>query len=69
MTRLSNDTFKISMLATISTVFGCGVMPAGQRSTRSFTVSGFTLPVAMVLLYRCRCPSPSFWYCRKPGES
>ncbi|KAJ1358156.1 hypothetical protein KIN20_016486 [Parelaphostrongylus tenuis] len=47
MARLSYDSFKISMLATISTVFGCGVMPAGQRSTRSFTVSGFTLPVAM----------------------
>ncbi|KAJ1373730.1 hypothetical protein KIN20_036222 [Parelaphostrongylus tenuis] len=47
MTRLSYDTFIISMLATMSTVFGCGVMPAGQISTRSFTVRGFTLPVAM----------------------
>ncbi|KAJ1359952.1 hypothetical protein KIN20_018787 [Parelaphostrongylus tenuis] len=37
------------MLATISTVFGCGVMPAGQASTRTFTVTGFTtLPVTMV---------------------
>ncbi|KAJ1351481.1 hypothetical protein KIN20_007491 [Parelaphostrongylus tenuis] len=25
----------------------CGVMPAGQGSTRNLTVSGFTLPVAM----------------------
>ncbi|KAJ1358162.1 hypothetical protein KIN20_016493 [Parelaphostrongylus tenuis] len=47
MTRLSYDTFMIAMLAIISTAFGCGVMPAGQISTRSFTVSGFTLPVAM----------------------
>ncbi|KAJ1347745.1 hypothetical protein KIN20_002889 [Parelaphostrongylus tenuis] len=38
----------ISLVATISTVFGCGVMPAGQVSTRNFTVTGFTLPVAMV---------------------
>ncbi|KAJ1364972.1 hypothetical protein KIN20_025172 [Parelaphostrongylus tenuis] len=39
--------FMISLLATISTVFGCGVMPAGQGSIRNFTVTGFTLPVAM----------------------
>ncbi|KAJ1370376.1 hypothetical protein KIN20_032087 [Parelaphostrongylus tenuis] len=39
--------FMISLLATISTVFGCGVMPAGQGSTRNFTVTGFTLPVVM----------------------
>ncbi|KAJ1360278.1 hypothetical protein KIN20_019205 [Parelaphostrongylus tenuis] len=31
----------------ISTVLGCGVMPAGQASTRTFTVTGFTLPVSM----------------------
>ncbi|KAJ1348934.1 hypothetical protein KIN20_004343 [Parelaphostrongylus tenuis] len=37
----------ISLLDTISTVFGCGVAPAG--STRNFTVTGFTtLPVPMV---------------------
>ncbi|KAJ1353978.1 hypothetical protein KIN20_010768 [Parelaphostrongylus tenuis] len=41
------DHFMISSLAIISTVFGCGVMPAGQGSTRNFTVTGFTLPVAM----------------------
>ncbi|KAJ1362680.1 hypothetical protein KIN20_022329 [Parelaphostrongylus tenuis] len=41
--------FAILLLATISAVFGCGVMPAGQARTRTFTVSGFTtLPVAMV---------------------
>ncbi|KAJ1372241.1 hypothetical protein KIN20_034339, partial [Parelaphostrongylus tenuis] len=27
---------------------GCGVVPAGQASTRTFTVTRFTLPVAMV---------------------
>ncbi|KAJ1353173.1 hypothetical protein KIN20_009746 [Parelaphostrongylus tenuis] len=38
----------ISLIATISTVLGCGVMPAGQASTRMFTVSGITtLPAAM----------------------
>ncbi|KAJ1353424.1 hypothetical protein KIN20_010051 [Parelaphostrongylus tenuis] len=41
------DHFMILLLATISTVFGCGVLPAGQGSTRNFTVTGFTLPVAM----------------------
>ncbi|KAJ1358354.1 hypothetical protein KIN20_016768 [Parelaphostrongylus tenuis] len=38
----------ISLLVTISTVFGCGVMPAGRESTRIFNVTGFTLPVSMV---------------------
>ncbi|KAJ1348650.1 hypothetical protein KIN20_004000 [Parelaphostrongylus tenuis] len=40
---------KISVLTTIPTVFGCGVMPAGQVSTRPFTVTGFTtLPLPMI---------------------
>ncbi|KAJ1351402.1 hypothetical protein KIN20_007398 [Parelaphostrongylus tenuis] len=38
----------ISLLAMILTVFGCGVISSGQASTRTFNVSGFTLPVAMV---------------------
>ncbi|KAJ1358841.1 hypothetical protein KIN20_017373 [Parelaphostrongylus tenuis] len=38
----------VFLLATIRTVSGCGVMPAGQARTVSFTVTGFTLPVAMV---------------------
>ncbi|KAJ1355165.1 hypothetical protein KIN20_034283 [Parelaphostrongylus tenuis] len=42
------DLYTISLLATISSVFGCGVVPAGQMSTRNFTVTGFTLPVVMV---------------------
>ncbi|KAJ1351405.1 hypothetical protein KIN20_007401 [Parelaphostrongylus tenuis] len=47
--------FMISLLAMILTVSGCGVIPTGQVSqntvparTRTFKVSGFTLPVAMV---------------------
>ncbi|KAJ1360351.1 hypothetical protein KIN20_019297 [Parelaphostrongylus tenuis] len=40
--------FILLLLDTISTVLGCGVMPAGQARTRSFTVTGFTLPTAMV---------------------
>ncbi|KAJ1361327.1 hypothetical protein KIN20_020544 [Parelaphostrongylus tenuis] len=39
--------FLISLLATISTVLGCGVMPVGQARTRTFNVNGFSLPVAM----------------------
>ncbi|KAJ1358922.1 hypothetical protein KIN20_017491 [Parelaphostrongylus tenuis] len=48
MTRLLADPFIISLLAAISTVFGCGVIPHGQERTRTFSVSGFTLPVPMV---------------------
>ncbi|KAJ1370319.1 hypothetical protein KIN20_032014 [Parelaphostrongylus tenuis] len=48
-------------MATITTVLGCGVMPAGQASRRTFNVSGFTLPVAMVYSaspdVRARVPS------------
>ncbi|KAJ1365608.1 hypothetical protein KIN20_025988 [Parelaphostrongylus tenuis] len=32
----------------ITTVLGCGVVASGQGSTKSFTVSGFGLPVSMV---------------------
>ncbi|KAJ1362127.1 hypothetical protein KIN20_021553 [Parelaphostrongylus tenuis] len=39
--------FLILLFATLSIVLGCGVMPAGQGSTRNFAVSGFTLPVSM----------------------
>ncbi|KAJ1355125.1 Sec7 domain [Parelaphostrongylus tenuis] len=39
--------FIMLLLATIPTVFGCGVLPAGQGSTRNLTVTGFTSPVAM----------------------
>ncbi|KAJ1370229.1 hypothetical protein KIN20_031918 [Parelaphostrongylus tenuis] len=38
----------ISMLATVSAVFGCGVLPAGHVRIGNFTITGFTtLPVAM----------------------
>ncbi|KAJ1369938.1 hypothetical protein KIN20_031552 [Parelaphostrongylus tenuis] len=40
---IPTDHFVILLPATISTVFGCGVMPPGQGSTRNFTVTGFTL--------------------------
>ncbi|KAJ1372095.1 hypothetical protein KIN20_034157 [Parelaphostrongylus tenuis] len=39
--------FMILLLATISTVWGCGVILAGQAITRTFNVTGFTLPVSM----------------------
>ncbi|KAJ1374535.1 hypothetical protein KIN20_037240 [Parelaphostrongylus tenuis] len=49
MARLSAALSIIPLLATISTVFACGVLPAGQMTTRSFTISDLTtLPVAMV---------------------
>ncbi|KAJ1351888.1 hypothetical protein KIN20_008055 [Parelaphostrongylus tenuis] len=47
--RLITDPLMFAMLTTIRAVFGCGVMPAGQSSSRPFTVSGFTtLPIEMV---------------------
>ncbi|KAJ1357642.1 hypothetical protein KIN20_015825 [Parelaphostrongylus tenuis] len=45
---LSIYPFVILLLATISTVFGCGTISTGQAKTINFTVTGFTLPVAMV---------------------
>ncbi|KAJ1351973.1 hypothetical protein KIN20_008155 [Parelaphostrongylus tenuis] len=47
MPRFLINPFMTALLATTSTVFGCGVMPAGQANSRTFTVTGFTLPVAM----------------------
>ncbi|KAJ1366234.1 hypothetical protein KIN20_026844 [Parelaphostrongylus tenuis] len=46
--RLSIHHFAISLVVSISTVLGCGVMPAGQASTRPFEVADFSLPVTMV---------------------
>ncbi|KAJ1365532.1 hypothetical protein KIN20_025894 [Parelaphostrongylus tenuis] len=40
-------TLLVLLLATVAAVFGCGVLPLGQGRSTSFTVSGFTLPVAM----------------------
>ncbi|KAJ1358743.1 hypothetical protein KIN20_017243 [Parelaphostrongylus tenuis] len=48
MTRRPANPSAISLLATFSAVLGCGVMPARQVGIRTFTVTGFTLPVAMV---------------------
>ncbi|KAJ1354511.1 hypothetical protein KIN20_011484, partial [Parelaphostrongylus tenuis] len=46
--KTSNRSFCILLLATIWKVFGCGVIPASQASTRTFTVTGLrTVPVAM----------------------
>ncbi|KAJ1358820.1 hypothetical protein KIN20_017348 [Parelaphostrongylus tenuis] len=49
MAGLLTNLIMILILTAISTVLGCGVVPAGQASSRTFTVTGFTtLPVAMV---------------------
>ncbi|KAJ1354795.1 hypothetical protein KIN20_011832 [Parelaphostrongylus tenuis] len=39
--------FLVISVLTITTVFGCGVMPPGQATSRNFTVAGFSLPVSM----------------------
>ncbi|KAJ1367976.1 hypothetical protein KIN20_029019 [Parelaphostrongylus tenuis] len=47
--RLPMDHVIITFLAAVMVVLGCGVVPTGQVSTRTFNVTGFTtLPVAMV---------------------
>ncbi|KAJ1372094.1 hypothetical protein KIN20_034155 [Parelaphostrongylus tenuis] len=49
MARLLGDPFMIPLLATISIVLGCGVLPAGQARSATFNVTGLTtMPVAMV---------------------
>ncbi|KAJ1353972.1 hypothetical protein KIN20_010759 [Parelaphostrongylus tenuis] len=48
MARLLTNLSMISLITSISTVLGCGVLPTGQASVRPFTVSDFTLPVSMV---------------------
>ncbi|KAJ1353684.1 hypothetical protein KIN20_010374 [Parelaphostrongylus tenuis] len=49
MAKLPPAVTVIVLVATISTVLGCGVMLPGQESTRTFDVTGFTtLSVAMV---------------------
>ncbi|KAJ1369659.1 hypothetical protein KIN20_031170 [Parelaphostrongylus tenuis] len=49
MARLPKDAFVILLFAVFTTVLGCGVMPAGRASTRTFNVTGLTtMPVAMV---------------------
>ncbi|KAJ1368699.1 hypothetical protein KIN20_029953 [Parelaphostrongylus tenuis] len=49
MATLSTLAFVVLLLTIISTVLGCGMMPAIQARSRPFTVTGFTtLPVAMV---------------------
>ncbi|KAJ1367762.1 hypothetical protein KIN20_028747, partial [Parelaphostrongylus tenuis] len=48
MPNLLTGLFVILLTAILLIVSGCGVVPAGQASTRTFTVTGFTLPVAMV---------------------
>ncbi|KAJ1364345.1 hypothetical protein KIN20_024427 [Parelaphostrongylus tenuis] len=45
----STTPFMISLLVSISTVFGCGVIPGGQTSTRTFTATGpSNLPIIAV---------------------
>ncbi|KAJ1355635.1 hypothetical protein KIN20_013126 [Parelaphostrongylus tenuis] len=48
VTNIRSVSTMVFLLTTIRTVLGCGVMPAGQARTVTFTVTGFTLPVAMV---------------------
>ncbi|KAJ1347037.1 hypothetical protein KIN20_001977 [Parelaphostrongylus tenuis] len=67
MTRLW--TFLISLLATLATVFGCGVIPQGQARTISFTVSGFKLPVAMVSTSSTSAPAQFPGIASTPGAA
>ncbi|KAJ1347112.1 hypothetical protein KIN20_002074 [Parelaphostrongylus tenuis] len=48
MARLSAIASLVISVLLTTTVLGCGVMPPGQASNRSFTVTGFKLPVSLV---------------------
>ncbi|KAJ1353351.1 hypothetical protein KIN20_009961 [Parelaphostrongylus tenuis] len=48
MARLSPDAIMLSLLAIISPALGCGVMPADQKNTKTFNLTGFALPIVMV---------------------
>ncbi|KAJ1346049.1 hypothetical protein KIN20_000719 [Parelaphostrongylus tenuis] len=48
MAKIPVISLSMILVPIIATVLGCGVMPPGQARTRSFTVSGFKLPVPMV---------------------
>ncbi|KAJ1369914.1 hypothetical protein KIN20_031518 [Parelaphostrongylus tenuis] len=49
----SSAPFMILLLVSISTVFGCGVIPGGQTSTRTFTASRpSNLPIIAALAQR-----------------
>ncbi|KAJ1371035.1 hypothetical protein KIN20_032904 [Parelaphostrongylus tenuis] len=48
MARLSVIGSVVILVLITTTVLGCGVMPPEQASNRSFTVTGFKLPVSMV---------------------
>ncbi|KAJ1362796.1 hypothetical protein KIN20_022474 [Parelaphostrongylus tenuis] len=68
MARLAPDSFMISVLFTITTVSGCGVMPPGQASTRNFSVAGYTLPVNMVCSTEANIRTKAFGIAGSSGE-
>ncbi|KAJ1367091.1 hypothetical protein KIN20_027942 [Parelaphostrongylus tenuis] len=45
MNIVRRPTFLVSLLTTMSTLLGCGVLPQGQARSWRFTVSGFSFPV------------------------
>ncbi|KAJ1366305.1 hypothetical protein KIN20_026933 [Parelaphostrongylus tenuis] len=49
-------TLLFSLLATVASVLGCGVMPQGQARTSNFIVRGFRLPTAMVFTTSASAP-------------
>ncbi|KAJ1373961.1 hypothetical protein KIN20_036523 [Parelaphostrongylus tenuis] len=61
--------FAISLLATISTALGCGVIPSGQASTRNFTVSGLHFACYHGLQWRDQCSCTGVWHFIKQGDS
>ncbi|KAJ1358572.1 hypothetical protein KIN20_017039 [Parelaphostrongylus tenuis] len=56
MTSCSTNIIVIS-ISTITAVFGCGVMPPGQGSTRNFNVTLFSLPVFMAFSTAANAPT------------
>ncbi|KAJ1369225.1 hypothetical protein KIN20_030636 [Parelaphostrongylus tenuis] len=69
MSKFPPEILMISPLAAMPTVLGCGVLPAGQTSTRTFTISNFTLPVAMVYIGKPKVSAQVFDILERDGRS
>ncbi|KAJ1354742.1 hypothetical protein KIN20_011752 [Parelaphostrongylus tenuis] len=64
----SSAPFIILLLVSISAVYGCGVIPGGQTSTRTFTASGpSNLPIIAVYTESKVIPTTIPWYCNQQG--
>ncbi|KAJ1367422.1 hypothetical protein KIN20_028331 [Parelaphostrongylus tenuis] len=55
----------ILLLVAVSAVFGCGVIPGGQTSTRTFTASGPATYLLSRFTQKTKQSLPIPWYCNQ----